>query len=185
VEEDIHNTTWPNWVDLIVLTLVLRAAYVGSCRGFIVESLHLVGLVSITALACNFYGVVAEWVSPWWGGDPSVLSFLCFVALLLGSAFLINRLAIKVTRFIKHAPDRWVVHGLGFLVGGIRGFWWASLIVLLMLSLGMPYLTRSIEERSIAGPHVAKFGGKSLDWVADRYPGAMRRGELIPAIKFK
>ena len=114
-----------------------------------------------------------------------MLNFLCFVALLLGLAFLIHRVVLKVASFIKQEPRHWAVRGLGLLVGGVGGFWWTSLVVSIMLSLGMPYLTQSIEERSIAGPYLAQFGGKSIDWVADHYPGAMRRQGLIPAIKVK
>ena len=51
-------TTWPNWVDLIILILILRMSYNGFGRGLLMEMLQLAGAVAITCLSVNYWGLV-------------------------------------------------------------------------------------------------------------------------------
>jgi uncharacterized membrane protein required for colicin V production len=149
------------------------------------ELLTLLGVVSVTALACNFYGVVAQWVLPWWRHDPNVLQLVCFFLLLFGGVLFLHALLRKLETLIKWERLHWTIQGMGLILGGIRGLWWGGLAVLLMLALGLPYLTNSIQERSVLGPHLVTVATQSIEWVADRYPGHASRVVLIPTMNIR
>lgn len=185
IEQGVSETVWPNWVDLLVITLVLRTGYIGSIRGLLTELFNLFGLVSATALACNFYGVVAQRAAPWWAGDPATLAFIFFVVLFLGSWVVFRVLFRRLADLLKWERLHWTVQLLGMLVGAVRGLWWCTLLMLLMLSVGLPYLAASVQERSIIGPHVVAVGKRSVEWVADRFPGHMSRIALMPSITIR
>ena len=162
---------------------MLRACYIGFERGFLAELFHLVVVVSATVLACNFHGVVSGFVATWWQWNPSVLNCLSFL-LLLGVGLFVGRLLLlALTNFLKWERLHWIVQGLGLMLGGLRGLWWAGLLLLLLLATGVPYLKDSIEERAVFGPRLASVAKDSLEFVADWYPGHAKRAVLVPALE--
>jgi uncharacterized membrane protein required for colicin V production len=150
-----------------------------------VECFHLVGIVSVTALAANFHGVVAEKILAWWSGDPSILRFACFFALFFGAAFLVRFAIFRLVSLIKSERVPWFVQWLGLALGLIRGVWVSGLVVLVMLSLESPYLAQSIHERSVSGPRLVSIAQRGMEWVADRFPGHLNRAVLIPSTKLE
>ena len=174
---------WPNLVDLVILIFVIRGCYVGYIRGVLTELCSLTAAVLVTVLACNSYGSLAQLLSPWWYGDPLALSFLCFF-LLFAIGFLIahnvlHRIGSLTLREKLHA---WVTQAIGALLGIVRGAWWAGLVLLIVLSLGIPYATTSVEERSILAPRLVKAARRRIGQVADRFPGARGRTALVPEV---
>lgn len=178
-------STWPNWVDLIVVTLVILTSYRGFGRGFLTELLNLIGAVSVTALCVNYVNVVAEWVRPWLGWmNPTALTFLIFIILLLGLIFLVRRLLRFLTEFVKWERLYWVFEMLGLLLGGLRGLWWATVILITCVSSGVNYLQTSVEERSVIGPRLLPKSREVVEWVVGHYPGAQHQGKtLIPPMR--
>ena len=175
-------TTWPNWVDLVLLTLLLRTCYIGFRRGFLVELVSVIAVVSATALACNFYDVIAKFLSPWWWFSPAALNFTSFVLLLLvGAVFLASLIVRLFARFLQESQLRRTLPGVGLVLGGVRGVWWSGVLVSIVLAMEHPYLTASIRERSILSPQLVKVTQQSLRWITDRYPGHDRHhAVLIP-----
>ena len=183
-KEALEITTSPNWVDLIIVTLILRTCYSGLSRGFLAELFHLLGIVGATVLACKFHGLLTRGLAPWVPLiEPTVLDFVSFLALLTLSAFLLLR--VVVVRLVTHVTwDRlhWTVRGLGVLVGGIRGLWWSGLGLWMLLATGMPYVTHSVTQRSLFSPKLLTVAQQSLTWVVDRTPGPGRHEVLIPSL---
>ena len=147
------------------------------------ELLYLSGLVVTTVLACNFYGVVASQLAPWCQLDAAVLRFICFVVLLSAGLLLVHQALRRVApSILRERFQHWILQIVGLVLGGIRGVWWAGLVLLLMLSLGMPYLTTSIKERSMLGPALADWARQSFQAVAEWSPGR-HAGDVMPSIR--
>ena len=176
--------TWPNWVDLIVVILVLLMGYNGFGRGFLAELLNLAGAVSVTALTMNYSTLMTGWLFQWLPGHPMAAGVLGFWTFFLIVWYLV-RLGLKyATTAIKWERVHWILQGCGFVLGGLRGLWWSGFILLAMTSSGFVYLHESIVSQSVLGPRVVELAGQGMRQVADRFPGARRRGEaLIPPIK--
>lgn len=174
---------WPNWVDLFVIVIpVLRACYVGFSSGLISGAVNLLGVVSATALACNYRAVVAQWVAPWWRFDPLWLDAVCFCVLLFGGVLLVHWVLRKLGMVLQWERLHWFIQGLGLLVGGLRGIWWAGLFVLILQSFGLPYLQESVQKRSLLGPQLSLLAQERIEWVAEWYPGRAHRVSLLPSV---
>ncbi len=177
-------STWPNWVDLIILTVVFRACYVGFGRGLLTELLTLCGAVSATALTLNYARALMKWIEPWWRWDRTVGAFLTFWLLFLTCALTFRVVIRRLTQVIKWERLHWAIQGLGLVLGGLRGLWWSGFMVIALVSSGLVYLRDSVETRSVLGPPLAGLAQQTLRQVADVYPGAQGRGEtLIPPLK--
>ena len=178
----MRQLTWPNWVDLLLVILTLRACYVGYGRGLLAELLQLVGLIAVTILASNLYALIAQGVSPWWGGDPAWLSFICFSLLFLSGILLARRAVRKITNVVRWERLHWTVQTMGIILGALRGIWWSGLALLFFLAFGVPYLTQSIQERSLLGSRLAPLAREQITRVADCFPGHLSREALIPQV---
>ena len=176
--------TWPNWVDLIIATILLGTSYNGFGRGLLSELLSLAGAVSATALAINYAQVVTQTVSPWIWFDQTVARFVMFIGLFLILVVVVHLVIRRLTEIIKWERLHWAIQGLGLMLGALRGLWWSGVILVMLTSSGVTYLQESVEQRSVLGPHLAQVARESLERVADRFPGAALRGPvLVPPLK--
>lgn len=168
-------TVWPNWVDLVLLFLMLRACYIGLVRGYVLEAVLLLGVVATTALACNGYGYLKAFGEPWWPFGRLWLDAVS-MALLLGAGLAISYLAMRrVASLITQGRLHWLLQGIGMVLGAVRGLWICGLLVLALLSVGNAYLAHSVEQRSILSPRLAEGARTSFQWMADRFPGRAAR----------
>ncbi len=174
---------WPNWVDLFIIVIpVLRGCYVGFSSGLISGTINLVGVVSVTVLACNYRALLAQWIAPWWRFDPMWLEYVCFFVLLLSGIVLVRWILKKLAMVLQWERVHWFIQGLGLLVGGVRGLWWAGVLVLILQSFGISYFQESVEKRSLLGPSLSQFAQERIEWVADWYPGKIHRVSLLPSV---
>ncbi|MBI2885286.1 MAG: CvpA family protein [Candidatus Omnitrophica bacterium] len=177
---------WPNWVDVLIVILFLRACYSGFSRGVEAEIFSLIGAVSAAALACNFHGVLTRMVSPWWKWDPASLDFFIFVAILLVANIGFRALFQLVIGLVKWGERfSWVVQGLGLVLGGVRGLWWSGMLLALLLATGVPGLVYAIQERSMTGDRLVRTAYSTLQRVADWYPGREQRTSVLPSTQWR
>ena len=177
-------TIWPNWVDLVILTIVFRACYNGFGRGVLTEFLSLIGAVSVTAVTLNYFNPVRTALQPLLGWIPphiaAVLLFWGFFLLLLLACHAFMR---RLTDVVKWERIHWVFQGIGLFLGGVRGLWWAGLIVVALSSSGLVSLRDSVEQQSLVGPGLLAVSRPALERVADRFPGAEGRlATLVPPL---
>lgn len=176
--------TWPNWVDLIVVTILLRTSYNGFGRGLLSEILSLAGAVCATIFTVNFSHLVTQRVSPWIWFGQTIAGFVIFMALFLILIFVVHVVMRRLTEVIKWERLHWAIQGLGLMVGALRGLWWSGVILAVLTSSGVTYLQESVEMRSVLGPRLAQLARVQLEQIADRFPGASLRGPvLIPPMK--
>ncbi|MBI1991840.1 MAG: CvpA family protein [Candidatus Omnitrophica bacterium] len=177
-------TTWPNWVDLIVATLLLLKCYGGFHRGFLTELFRSLGAVVVTALTINYSGVVASWLQPWLRFDPVLVNVLVFWLLFLGLMFIRRRLLSLAAQAITWERIHWTTQGLGLVLGALQGLWWSGIILVALSSSGFIYLQQSVEERSVSGPWLLTISREYLEGLSDRFPGGAYRGPtLIPPLR--
>jgi len=178
--------TWPNWVDLIVLILLFRGCYSGFGRGVLAELFNLALAVGTTMLVLNYWSVVAGWIVPWLWFDHTLGTFLLFLALLLLGVVLSHEILRRLGELVKWERLHWTTQGLGLILGGIRGLWWAGFILIVLASSGFVYLSESVEQRSVMGPRLISLAHESFSRVANRFPGAQHRGrEFVPPARYR
>ena len=174
--------SWPNWVDLIVVTSVLITCYRGYGRGLLTELFNLAGALAITSVTLNYAKVVAAMLPFSWIPEQA-MNLLVFWGLFLLLWLAVRLIRKRLAAVIKWERLHWVIQSAGLVCGGIRGLWWAGFILVVLSSSGFTYLQQSVEERSIVGPKLLRAARDALGQVADRFPGAVSRGStLVPPL---
>lgn len=177
-------TTWPNWVDLVVVSLVLIKCYKGFQRGIVTELLRLIGLVGATGFAVNYASVVGAWIGAWVRFGPLSTECVTFWLLFLGFVYLVRVALRGIAQLIKWERIHWITNGLGLALGALRGLWWSGLFLLALSSSGFVYLRESVEQRSVLGPRMLPRARAHLERLSDVLPGHQNRGPmLIPPVR--
>ena len=144
---------------------------------------HLLGVVGATVLACKFHGLLTGNIAPWIPiVDPTVLDFLSFLALLFGAFLLIRVVVVRLATSLTWSRFHWTAQGLGLLLGAIRGLWWSGLVLLMLLATGLPYVTQSIEQRSVISPKLLTVAQQGFAQVVEWTPGSRGHEVLIPSL---
>lgn len=174
--------TWPNWVDLLIITFVVRGGYVGYCRGLLTECLGVAGVLLLSVLCVNWTSLAASVVQPlvpWF--SHTTLLFAVFWLLLIGLSLAWRVVMRAAASVVKWERVHWFLQSLGLILGAARGGWWAGLIVLSLTTSGFQYLQQSAQERSLLGPHLASVSREGLLAITDRFPGTgYRLKTLVP-----
>ena len=177
-------TTLPNWVDLIIVTIVLRGGYSGFGRGFLAELLALAGAVITTVVAINYWNPLATWLSPWLAMNPRLGGFMVFVLLFLTVLITVRVATVRITAFLQWERLHWAIQGMGMLLGGLRGLWWSAVFVVFCVASGFTYLQVSVESQAVLGPGVLRLANEHIRRVSDLVPGShLRVPTLIPPVR--
>ena len=176
-------TTWPNWVDLVVITVTLKMCYNGYVRGIVTELLYLLGAIAVIFLTINYWGFAAGTLRSWVGFPPNLLGPVVFWAFFLMIWVVIRIMLRSLTGLMKWERLHWVIQSIGLVLGGVRGLWWSGFLLLVFATSGFVYLQQSVEERSVFGPRVLAASRTCLEQLSDRFPGGTLRGAvLIPPV---
>lgn len=174
-------TQWPNWVDLVVVTITLKMCYGGYVRGVVAELLYVVGALAMTLLSVGYWERLAGWLQPWVAFPFHLVGALSFVVLFL-SLWVVVRVAIRsFTQIMKWERVHWLLQSIGLALGAARGFWWSGFFVLVLNSAGFVYLRQSVEERSLAGPRLAEVSKQAMAQLLEYVPGSTR-GTFFPSL---
>jgi len=145
-----------NWVDGVLLVLLLASVIVGSKKGLIRELMAFLIFFVAIIVSVNYIDLFAVWVYNKIGGSVLVSAFLSFVALLAisyASFKLLGILFYKVAN-IKQVGKKDQMGGA--LIGFVRGWVAVGFLTLLTFLLPMPDGFYIAFENSFFGPAIAK-----------------------------
>ena len=153
-------------------------SYNGFGRGFLAELLNLIGAVTITALTVNYAEMVSGVLRSWIPIPPPVAAVVGFWGLFLILWYAARAVRKRVTQVIKWERFNWFIQGVGLLLGGLRGLWWAGFILLVLSTSGYSFLVESVEKKSVLSPRLLNSFRISLEQTGNRLPGARLRGTV-------
>jgi uncharacterized membrane protein required for colicin V production len=175
---------WPNWIDLIILTVVWATCYNGFGRGFLAELLNLIGAVAITVLTSNYAGAVSRSVGTWLPLPPAVTAVVVYWGFFLMLWYGARTVRQRVAEVIKWERFNWFIQGMGLVLGGLRGLWWAGFVLLVFSSSGYGFLQESVGKKSVLAPRLLSSFDVSLEQIRHRFPGARLRGATpVPPLR--
>jgi len=145
-----------NYIDYILLALLVAMVIVGSKKGLIRELSALITLVAAVVVSITFMDSFAVWIYEKVGGSPMVVTFLSFIILigLLYAGFKI--IGIGVARIVKLQRKGRKDQMGGAFIGFMRGWVVVSFIFFLLFLLPMPAGFYVAMENSFFGPTVTK-----------------------------
>ncbi len=143
-----------NWVDIFVVILLIRTSYIGARTGLSVEFFKLVGIVVGLYCAIKFYSDLGAWLTSKIALPTELADGISFLILIFASLITLKYVGLILSKVVKltfaDKVDKWG----GFISGLFRGIILLSLLFMFLGILQIDYFTKSIEERSLTGPHI-------------------------------
>lgn len=145
-----------NWIDGVLIVLLLVSVVIGSKKGLIREIMAFVVFFAAIIVSVNYIDNFAVWVYEQLGGSPLISAFLSF-AILLALSYavfkILGMLFYKIAQ-IKQTGRRDQMGGA--LIGFLRGWVAIGFLSFLAFLLPMPDSFYTAYESSFFGPAVAK-----------------------------
>ena len=136
-----------NWVDLVLLLVVLLSVWGGWQRGFILGTLDLVNGIGSILLGFLFYPYLANFLKSVFPSLGVWLLPLAFILTIILARILIGIVTSRIAWISARANDTGVNRFLGILPGFITGVIYATIIAALLLALplwdGVTHSTRN------------------------------------------
>ncbi|MEW5925273.1 MAG: CvpA family protein [Candidatus Zixiibacteriota bacterium] len=145
-----------NWVDIILLILLVAAVIIGSKKGLVRELMALAVLTAAVIVSINYIDIIATKIYAQLGGSPLITAILSFIILL---AFIYAVFKILGMMFYKFAN----LQSLGrkdqlggALIGAVRGWVIISFLIFMIFLFPMPDKFYVEFDNSFLGPTFAK-----------------------------
>ncbi|MDX9856769.1 MAG: CvpA family protein [candidate division Zixibacteria bacterium] len=145
-----------NWIDGVLVALLLAMVVVGSKKGLIRELMAFVLFFVALIISIRYIDRLAIWMHEQMGGSTLVSAFLSFVILLAGSYVIFKLLGMLFYKFASVKTDKRRDQMGGALVGFLRGWVGVSFLTLLTFLLPLPDWFYTSFENSFFGPTIAK-----------------------------
>lgn len=139
-----------NWVDILVICLLLRTLYVSTTKGFAVELFKLIGIISSIYVSLHYFIIVSDFlmrrVGPKERMPLQFMDFLVFVLLLI-AVYLIFALVRNVACHFFKAEVAPALSKWGALILGLaRGILTVGLLVFMLAISTIPYFKTSAKK---------------------------------------
>jgi len=127
-----------NWIDIVLLVLLVAAVIIGSRKGLIREIIALVILAATVIVSINYIDIIAEKVYAQIGGSPLITAIISFIILLAFVYAVFKLLGMMFYRFANLQKLGKKDQLGGALVGAIRGWVIISFLIFLVFLAPMP-----------------------------------------------
>ncbi len=145
-----------NWIDGVLIILLLVSVIVGSKKGLIREFMAFVVFFAAIIVSVNYIDNFAVWVYERLGGSPLISAFLSFVILLALTYAVFKILGILFYKIANIKQTGRKDQMGGALIGFLRGWVAIGFLSFLTFLLPMPDAFYTSYESSFFGPAVAK-----------------------------
>ena len=141
-----------NWVDLLIVIIMLRISYVAFQDGLSHEIFPLFGTAGTAVICLQYYHKIALFIHNNAVTVPTaLLDFVTFVVLIVIVGLLFKLLRVVVDKLIKVTWHPAAEKFGGLLCGALRASVVVSMVLIILALMPLPYLQRSIRDRSLMG----------------------------------
>lgn len=155
-----------NWVDVLVVILLVRMGYIGFRLGLSVELLKLSGTVGGICVGFRYYQAAGDWVAAYSFLSTEWASTLAMGVLVVAGYFGVTRLFRLGERLVQMSFEKRVNQVGGLAAGLVRGALVASVVLVACMQLPAPHLQESIDPHSVSGKAVSKMAPAVYDTLA-------------------
>lgn len=120
-----------NTLDIFILILFVPGIVRGLSKGFVEQTLSLLGIILSVYMAYHYHGSVYTWLSAHFEISQTVLHIVGFAIVLAGVLIVILLLANLITAVVEKASLGWLNRSLGVVLSIIVTALVLSVIILL------------------------------------------------------
>lgn len=173
-----------NWVDIVIIIIIIRTVFMGFKKGLMVETFKLLGTLFAIFISLHYYSSISNFIS---SRMPLPVEFLDLIAII--SLIIIVLIVFKFMRdglliLFKTEPlaalDRWGSLILGF----IRGCFLSSLVILLIFLSSIEYSQNSVRG-SLSSKYFLELSPKTYAFIFDNIFSKLPSEEKINSAIFE
>ena len=170
-----------NWVDVLIVILLIRTCYTGYARGISYEAITLLGIIGAAILSVHNYEYLGLFFRKELNLPVGFCNFISFIMLGTGVFYVFRFVREFLYRFLRFEMFPSVERFGGLALGFVRGALMVSLILLGMLLAQRPELSTAIKYKSYSGPVFLKVIPVAYDYMIGLFPKyqSTERNELI------
>jgi uncharacterized protein YkwD len=173
-----------NFVDLLLLLVVVLSVLVGWQRGFILSLLDLIRWVGSLLLALRFYSTVASWIEAYTQWSDVWTRPLAFLLVLFLAGAVIQLLGHALLRRIpREVHKRAFNRILGLFPGFISGVITAAILAPLLLALPLPESLSNGSRNSVVANRLAVLTERLEDALTPIFDEAIKRSLTMRTVK--
>ena len=147
-----------NWVDVLVVILMLRISYVAFRDGLSHEIFPFFGVIIVVIFSFHYYARIGAFLSQATNMLPEITNFLSFLTLVIALGFLVRLLKGLLEKIIKVQWHPVIEKFGGVAVGIMRAYIVTSLVLTVLALMPLSYLQWSIRDKSLTGKYVLMAG---------------------------
>jgi len=170
-----------NWVDLLVVILLIRGSYVGFTKSFGWEFFRFIGYICAILAAIYYYETASRLISDYFPVVSPISNLLSFTGIYLIILLIIKLIDFLIAKIIKIETVSAAGRFGGCLFGFFRGSLLTSLLLISLAFTPIPYFEKSIKDRSYTGGAVLKIAPFLYDKVTLLLP-ALKAGQRNEAL---
>jgi uncharacterized membrane protein required for colicin V production len=160
-----------NWVDVLIIIIMIRISYGGFRDGLSHEIFPLIGALVILVSTLRYYKQIGSLLSQYMANAPSsVTDSAGFVAMAVVAGFALKLIKIVVDKIIKVTWHPAIEKAGGLLAGVARATMAVSIVLIALSLLPLSYLQRSIRDRSLMGMYFLRVGPEIYSGTAGLIP---------------
>lgn len=178
-----------NWIDILIVIVLLRACYISVNTGLPAEIFKLLGTISAIYLSLHYYVSLQDFVIKFAGFKSIPLGFytlITVVILSIAGYAVFSLFRNFFLRLVNLENVSLLIKWLGLGVGAIRGILLSSLLVFMLLISGNDYFKQSIKD-SYSGKFIYKIAPATYTFLWNGVTSKFMTGEKynknIPEIR--
>jgi len=137
-----------NWVDILVVIIMIRVCYISLTTGFTIELFKFLGTIFSIYLSLHYYTYVSNLIRDWLSSDKEAFVFVVwvtFIILAILGYLVFALLRNLIFRFIKMEAASGLNKWGGLTVGIFRSVFLVGLITFMLLVSGGTYFNTCIK----------------------------------------
>jgi membrane protein required for colicin V production len=140
-----------NWVDIVIVTILMRICYVALQDGLSHEIFPLVGTALTAAISLQYYHNLASFIKNLLNLPISILDFTAFLVLVVGVGLLFKLAKVLIDIMMQVTWNPFLEKFGGAFFGLLRGSVIISLLLIILSLAPLSYMQHSIRDRSMTG----------------------------------
>lgn len=159
-----------NWVDILIVIIIVRISYVALQDGLSHEIFPLIGTVLTAAISIHYYRDLALFIQNMVKLSIPILNMLAFITLVIGVGLVFKLARALVDVLMKVTWHPLVEKSGGLVFGLLRASVVVSIVLTVMSLMPLSYLQYSIKDRSLTGSYFLKIAPEISSKVAWAFP---------------
>ena len=160
-----------NWVDILIVIVMLRTSYLAFQHGLCHEIFPLFGSALMVSVALRYYttisGLIERYILKL---PPDLLDLASFVALLVAVGMACKLVGTVLDALIKVTWHPFLEKFGGLLIGVVKASIVTSMVIIVLALVPLSYLQHSIRDKSLMGMRFMKIGPNIYELVSRFLP---------------